>query len=85
MHYYSRPIKDKLCYARRQHRSIVTGLCLASPDTPTTMIPQLEQFADKIEFRYAGEMKTIMLVAADTIRFLQLMLGIKRETLDGTL
>jgi hypothetical protein len=45
----------------------------------------LGQFADDIDFRYADETKQIMLEAADTIRILRLMLGIRQEILDEPL
>jgi hypothetical protein len=47
---------------------------------PPDIAVQLSQFADDIEFRYADETKAIMLAAADTIRILRLMLGIKQES-----
>ena len=43
---------------------------------------RLTQFADDIDFRYADETKAIMLEAADTIRILPLMLGIRQEIID---
>jgi hypothetical protein len=45
---------------------------------------ELEQFADYIDFKYVNETKEIMLDAADTIRTLCLMLGIKLENVDGS-
>lgn len=43
---------------------------------------ELDQFAEHIDFKYADEAKIIMLKAADDIRVLRLMLGIKPEAIE---
>lgn len=54
----------------------------AATDPRSDIAARLDQFADDIDFRYADEMKTIVLEAAGTIRILRLMLGIRPEIID---
>lgn len=69
--------------AIRCYRALVaiSGQTANVPDTD--LAARLSRFADDIDFRYADETKAIMLEAADTIRILRLMLGIKQEIIDG--
>jgi hypothetical protein len=53
-------------------------------DAETDIAFELEQFAEHIDFKYVDETREIMLKAADTIRILRLVLGIKQESVDGT-
>jgi hypothetical protein len=40
---------------------------------------KIEQFAEHIDLKYVDEIRTVMLEAADAIRLLRLMLGIKTD------
>lgn len=71
--------------AIRCYRALIAFSAQTANDHDSEIAHRMEQFADNIEFRYAGETKAIMLEAANTIRILRLMLGIKQEILDGTL
>jgi hypothetical protein len=78
--------RNKRCCGRPRQSFVGTRLLAFSgepaDDPGSDIAARLSQFADDIDFRYADETKAIMLEAADTIRILRLMLGIKQEVID---
>lgn len=71
--------------AIRWYRALIAFSGDTANDHGSDISCRLNQFADGIEFRYADETKAIMLEAAETIRVLRLMLGIKQDIIDGIL
>lgn len=63
-------------------RALIAFSGAAASDHDSDAACRLDQFADGIEFKYAVEINEIMLEAANTIRRLRLMIGIKQETFD---
>ncbi|MBZ9605468.1 hypothetical protein [Phyllobacterium chamaecytisi] len=68
----------------RIYRELVAFSGSPEQDTGSDIAWELEQFAEHIDFKYVDETSEIMLEAADKIRILRLMLGIKQEIIDGT-
>jgi hypothetical protein len=83
---FFRSSDEKRALLREASAAIRCYQALAAISGPMTNDParniavQLSQFADDLDFRYADETKAIMIKAADTIRLLRLMLGIKQES-----
>ena len=68
----------------RAYRELIAFSDSPEKDAESDIAFELEQFAEHIDFKYFDETREIMLEAADTIRILRLMLGIKQEIVDGT-
>ena len=68
----------------RTYRELVAFSGAAASNPESDIAFELEQFAEDIDFKYVTETREIMLEAADTLRILRLMLGIKQEIVDGT-
>ncbi|MHC1550637.1 hypothetical protein [Phyllobacterium sp. K27] len=68
--------------AIRYYRALIAFSGVMASDDDLDIACQLDQFADGIEFKYAIEINGIMLEAANTIRLLRLMIGIKQEIFD---
>lgn len=66
--------------AIRCYQALATISGPVANDPAPDIAVQLSQFADDLDFRYADETKAIMIEAADTIRLLRLMLGIRQES-----
>ena len=68
----------------RAYRELIAFSGSPEKDAESDVAFELEQFAEHIDFKYLDETREIMLEAADTIRILRLVLGIKQEIVDGT-
>jgi hypothetical protein len=68
--------------AIRCYRQWISMSGTPANDQQTDIACQLDNYADGLDFRYDEETKAIMLEAADALRILRLMMGIKQEILE---
>ena len=69
----------------RTYRELIAFSGSPENDEEFDIAFELEEFAEHIDFKYGDETRGIMLEAADRLRILRLMLGIKQEIIDGSL
>lgn len=74
-----RDLLHEAAAAIRWYRSLVAYSDETANDHGADIAMHLDQFADNMELRYADEIKATMLEAADTIRVLRLLIGIRPE------
>jgi hypothetical protein len=65
--------------AIRCYRALIALSGTPANDQQTNIAYQLDNYGDGLDFRYEEETKAMMLEAADALRILRLMMGIKQE------
>lgn len=66
----------------RTYQAFIAQYGSSAYETNDEISDRLIEFVERIDFRYADETRQIMLEAANAIRLLRLVFGIKQEIID---